>query len=47
MLFRSDSSYSENEELYYESPWEIEAYGRELGLYVMFTKKMKEEGSKK
>ena len=42
-----DSSYAENEELYYESPWEIEAYGRELGLYVMFTKKMKEEGSKK
>ena len=42
-----DSSYSENEELYYDSPWEIEAYGRELGLYAMFVTKMKEESSMK
>jgi hypothetical protein len=26
----------ENDELYYNSPWEIEAYGREQGLYKMF-----------
>jgi hypothetical protein len=38
-----DSSYSENEELYYDSPWEIEAYGREQGLYMMFCSKLKEE----
>ena len=38
-----DSSYSENEELYFDSPWEIEAYGREHGLYVMFCSKLKEE----
>jgi hypothetical protein len=42
-----DSSYSENEELYYDSPWEIEAYGREQGLYQMFCTKLKEESSKK
>ena len=42
-----DSSYAENEELYYDSPWEVEAYGREWGLYVMFCKKLKEESSKK
>ena len=42
-----DSSYSENEELYYDSPWEIEAYGREQGLYMMFCSKLKEERSSK
>ena len=26
----------ENELHYFEKPWEIEAYGRELGLYQMF-----------
>jgi hypothetical protein len=36
-----DASYQENEELYYESPWEIEAYGRELGLYRMFCNNIK------
>jgi hypothetical protein len=36
-----DQSYQESEELYYESPWEIEAYGREWGLYKMFSTKMK------
>ena len=42
-----DSSYQESEESYYDSPWEIEAYGREAGLYRMFLTKLKEEGSKK
>ena len=38
-----DDSYYENEEAYYDSPWEIEAYGREWGLYRMFVNKLKEE----
>ena len=38
-----DGSYYVNEESYFESPWEIEAYGREWGLYRMFCSKMKEE----
>jgi len=38
-----DSSYHENEEAYYDSPWEIEAYGRELGLYKIFCTRLKEE----
>ena len=38
-----DGSYYEDEECYYDSPWEIEAYGREWGLYRMFCSKMKEE----
>lgn len=42
-----DSSYQENEELYYDSPWEVEAYGREWGLYKMFVVKMREEQLKK
>lgn len=36
-----DSSYQDNEELYYDSPWEIEAYGREQGLFKMFVTKMR------
>jgi hypothetical protein len=36
--------YCESDEDYYESPWEIEAYGRESGLYKMFYNKMKEDG---
>lgn len=42
-----DASWMENEEAYYESPWEIEAYGREWGLYRMFCSKLKEERSSK
>ena len=42
-----DSSYQKSEESYNDSPWEIEAYGRETGLYKMFLTKLKEEGSKK
>lgn len=41
-----DSSYAENEELYYDSPWEIEAYGREMGLYKMFCRKLQEDVKK-
>ena len=40
------SEYQENEELYYDSPWEIEAYGRELGLYKIFCNKLKQEMKK-
>ena len=40
-----DHSYQISEETYYESPWEIEAYGREWGLYKMFTSKLKETGN--
>jgi hypothetical protein len=36
-----------DEENYYNSPWEIEAYGREWGLYRMFTSKLKEEAKAK
>jgi hypothetical protein len=39
-----DNSYTNNEELYYDSPWEIEAYGRELGLYNMFYNNMQGAG---
>ena len=42
-----DNSYYEDEETYYESPWEIEAYGREWGLYRMFVSKLKEERLRK
>lgn len=28
---------------YFESPWEIEAYGREWGYYILFTMKLKKE----
>ena len=37
----------ENDEVYYNSPWEIEAYGREHGMYKMFSKKIKEEEKEK
>ena len=38
-----DASHYDNEEKYFESPWEIEAYGREWGLYKMFCNKFKED----
>ena len=41
-----DQSYQKSEELYYESPWEIEAYGREWGLFRMFVSKLEEEEKK-
>ena len=37
------STYMEDEEVYYDSPWEIEAYGREYGLYKMFCSQLKQE----
>lgn len=39
-----DSSYSVDTELYFESPWEIEAYGREIGLYRIFEETMRKRG---
>lgn len=42
-----DSSYQVNEESYYDSPWEVEAYGRELGLYKMFVTKLNAESLSK
>jgi len=41
-LFFDASHYTE-EEKYFDSPWEIEAYGREWGLYKIFCNKLKEE----
>jgi hypothetical protein len=38
-----DDSYYKDEESYYDSPWEIEAYGREWGLYKMFCNQLKQE----
>ena len=35
--------HSDNEEAYYDSPWEIEAYGREYGMYQLFKKKLQQE----
>ena len=32
-----------NEVDYWDQPWEIEAYGRELGLYARFKKNLKDE----
>jgi hypothetical protein len=41
-----DASHYMDEEKYFDSPWEIEAYGRELGLYKIFCNKLKEEREK-
>ena len=38
-----DHSYKDDEEAYYNSPWELEAYGREYGLWKMFKTSLKEE----
>lgn len=35
--------HANDEEAYYDSPWEIEAYGREYGMYKLFSKKIKQE----
>ena len=37
---------SDNDAVYYNSPWEIEAYGREQGLYKMFKTMLKNEAKK-
>jgi hypothetical protein len=39
----SSSKYEDSEEGYYDSPWEIEAYGREVGLYRLWKQSMNEE----
>lgn len=33
---RFDASHSETQVKYYDSPWEVDAYGREWGLYKVF-----------
>ena len=38
-----DASHYMDEEKYFDSPWEVEAYGREWGLYKIFCSKLKEE----
>ena len=38
-----DASHYIDEEKYYFSPWEVAAYGMELGLYRVFCSKLKEE----
>ena len=38
-----DDSYKSKLENYFESPWEIEAYGRELGLFRIY-EQMKKKG---
>jgi len=35
------TEYHNDLELYYDSPWEVESYGRELGLYKVFVEKYK------
>jgi len=42
-----DASHYMDEEKYFDSPWEVEAYGRELGLYVLFCRNLKKERSGK
>jgi hypothetical protein len=37
----------ENDDIYYNSPWEIEAYGREFGFTKMFIKMYKKEQKEK
>lgn len=37
------NGHSADLEKYFDSPWEIEAYGREYGLYKVFVKKLKAE----
>jgi len=39
--------HTEDEEEYFNSPWEIEAYGREYGFYKMYKKKFLKENKKK
>jgi hypothetical protein len=38
-----DASHYMDEEKYFDSPWEVEAYGREWGLYVLFCSNLKKE----
>lgn len=38
-----DASHYMDEEKYFDSPWEIESYGREYGLYRLFCSHLKQE----
>lgn len=38
-----DVGHSDDLDNYFNSPWEIEAYGREYGLYKVYVNKLKEE----
>jgi len=40
---RFDREYSVNNDLYYDAPWEIEAFGREWGMWKRFNLQLKEE----
>lgn len=42
-----DASHYMDEEKYFDSPWEVESYGREWGLYVLFCSNLKKERSGK
>ena len=42
-----DASHYMDEEKYFDSPWEVEAYGREWGLYKMFCNHLTQERLKK
>jgi len=39
----SSAKYEDSEEGYYDSPWEIEAYGREVGLYRLWKQSIDEK----
>lgn len=39
----TNTKYEDSEEGYYSSPWEIEAYGREVGLYRLWKQSLGEE----
>lgn len=39
----SNAKYEDNDEGYYSSPWEIEAYGREIGLYRLWKQSRNEK----
>ena len=41
------NGHSDDWEAYFNSPWEIEAYGREYGMYKMYVKKLKDDLKKK
>lgn len=43
---RFDKKYYGKDYFYYERPWEIEAFGRELGLYNMFMEKVRTVNAK-
>jgi len=40
-MYRFDGKYYPEDMNYWDAPWEIEAFGRELGLYKMFKQSQK------